>query len=405
MILTGCIVAFPSLTGTFGYMFTSSSYGLSFFLSVLAAWMVSRYNKWFFLPAICCMVLSLALYQGYVALTASLLVLLVMQSLIKHDSIPAIIRNGMVSLIFLILSLGIYYLSTKVVVWYLGNTLSGYASDRIVFSLSSLPSRVLLAYSRFFEFFTHDRYGLVPTGFSRILHLIVLSCCIGLLTLWITKQKKIDYIRYLLLLITVALLPLAVNCMFLFTEEMAVHTLTLYSFVSIYLLAVLLADFQLTDMYSGRIRVFLSSLCVHLIPLCLAIVIIINVYVANAASLQLYLRYEIAYSFYTSLMSDIKMMPEFDEDSKLAVVGFYDSPEYYYTNFSSLHKIMGVYGFTPSDYSKGRFLQYYLNYNIPFATDEEISQIQETHEFQEMPVYPYYGSMKWFENVLVVKLQ
>ena len=403
-ILAGCIVVFPSLIGTFGYMFTASSYGLSLFLAVLAAWMISRYNKWLFLPAMACLVLSLAIYQGYVALAASLLVLLEVQLLLNGDPIPAVIRKGVVSLVFLIGSLGIYYLSTKVVNWYLGIGFSGYATERVAFSLSDLPSNVFLAYSRFWESLVDNPYGLIPTAFSRVLHWVALACSAGLLVLWFLGQKKADWGRYLLMAAMLLLLPLAINCLFLFTDASAVHTLTLYSFVAVYVLAIMLADIYLEETGLNSFRAAVSSLCIHLIPLCLAIVIVINVYIANAAGLQFHLRYEIAYSFYTSLMADVKMMPEFDEDSKLAVVGFYDGPEYYYTSFAPLNKIMGLYGFTPSDYSKDRFLQYYLNYNIPFASEEEIAQIQQTPEFRQMPLYPYYGSMQWFGDTLVVKL-
>ena len=36
--------------------------------------------------------------------------------------------------------------------------------------------------------------------------------------------------------------------------------------------------------------------------------------------------------------------------------------------------------------------------------DEEIRQITATEEYAQMAQYPYYGSMRWFDNILVVKL-
>ena len=41
---------------------------------------------------------------------------------------------------------------------------------------------------------------------------------------------------------------------------------------------------------------------------------------------------------------------------------------------------------------------------MEFATDEEIRQITATEEYAQMAQYPYYGSMRWFDNILVVKL-
>ena len=42
ILLAGTIVVFPSVIGLFGYMFTSSSYGLSFLLAVLAVWLICK---------------------------------------------------------------------------------------------------------------------------------------------------------------------------------------------------------------------------------------------------------------------------------------------------------------------------------------------------------------------------
>ena len=136
----------------------------------------------------------------------------------------------------------------------------------------------------------------------------------------------------------------------------------------------------------------------------LALVIVINTYVANQAYLHLHLRYENAYAFYSSLAADIKMQPEFDEDTRLAVVGNYQQPEFYSEQFEHIHKITGVYGFVPDNYSNESFLTYYVGFPVPFAAPEEVEAIRESEEYADMPVYPYYGSMRFFGDVLVVKL-
>lgn len=403
-LLAAIITAFPSLLSLMAYMFTSSAYSLAFLLAVLAAWLVTRWNKWCYLFAIGCMVISLATYQGYVALTASLLVLMVVFLLLNNEPLPAVLRKGVASLAFLILSLGIYYLSTLVVNGYLGIELGEYASDRMQFSLADIPANALLAYERFFDCLLHSRNGLVPTPFSRFLHLTMLACCGVLLVLWCLCQKEKEWGRYLLLVIMLLLIPLAVCCMFLFTVPDSIHTLVLYSFTAVYVLIAILADHPLTLENWNRIKAALLSLCVHLIPLCLVLIIVVNIYVSNAASLNMHLRYEMSYSFYTALIADLRMMPEFDENSKLAVIGFFNAPEYYETRLIPLHSIVGTYGFVPSDYSKEQFLRDYLNFQISFVSDEEAAAIQQTSEFQEMPLYPYYGSMKWFGDTLVVRI-
>lgn len=402
-LLAGCVVVFPSLISVMSYMFTSTVYTMAFFLAVVGVWMVTRWNKWWFLAGCACMVLSLATYQGFVALSASLLVIFLIQKLMRGDDLSAVIRQGFISLGFLILSLGIYYLSTKVVNWYLGLSMSSYATDRIQFDLLEIPEKTVTAYRFFLESLLDHRHGLVPSSFSRLLHLICLICCIGMVVLWFLNDKQKEWGRCALLVVLLLLVPLAINCMYLFTSVDAIHTLVLYSFVGVYVLSVVLADMQL-QVSLPRVKAAVSSLCVHLLPLCMALVIAANIYIANAAYLNLHLRYEIAHSFYTSLIADIKMMPEFTPETKLAVIGYYQDPDFYEANFAPLKEIMGVRGFRPSSYSKARFLEYYLDFPMPMATDAEIAQIQSTAEFQKMPLYPYYGSMKLFGDTIVVKL-
>ena len=403
-LLAAIIVAFPSVLSSMAYMFQSSTYSLAFLLAVLAAWLVTRWNKWCYLFAIGCIVISLATYQGFIALAASLLVLMVVFLLLNGEPLPSVLRKGVTALAFLIVSLGIYYLSTQVVNRYLGIEFGEYASDRMQFSLADIPANALLAYERFFDCLLGGRNGLVPTSFSKLLHLTMLACCGVLLVLWFLCQKKKEWGRYLLLAIMLLLLPLAICCMLLFTTPDSIHTLVLYSFTALYVLIAILAENPLTLENWTRVRKGILSLCVHLIPLCLALVIVVNVYVCNAASLNMHLRYEMSYSFYTALIANLRMMPEFSEDSKLAVIGFFSAPEYYETRLTPLHDIVGTYGIVPSDYSKEQFLRDYLNFQVPCVSDEEAAAIAQTPEFQEMPLYPYYGSMKWFGDTLVVKI-
>ena len=140
------------------------------------------------------------------------------------------------------------------------------------------------------------------------------------------------------------------------------------------------------------------------LSLVMALIIAGNIYLANEAYLLLHLRYENAYSFYTSLVADIKLTPGFDENTRLAVIGTYREPDYYLEQFPFSDHVTGTDGFLPDIYSKDRFLEYYIGFPIPMVSDEEIAAITATAEFEEMALYPYYGSMKLIDDILVVKL-
>ena len=135
-----------------------------------------------------------------------------------------------------------------------------------------------------------------------------------------------------------------------------------------------------------------------------ALIVTVNIYIANESYLTLHLRYENAYAFYTSLIGDIKVSPEFTQGSKLAVIGTWQDPAFYAEHMAFTDTLTGVTGFKPDSYSKERFLEQYVGFAIPFASQAEEAEIAASPEFAEMSVYPYYGSMKKIGDTFVVKL-
>lgn len=404
VLLAGCVMVFPSLIGTFGYMFTSCSFALSFLMAVIAVYILQRNMKWGFVPALGCMVFSLSIYQSYIAVAAGLLVLVLIWRLLHGEDVLRVIRCGTVFVIFLVLSLGIYYGATQVILKLLGIGFNDYASGNMGFSLAAIPANILESYRSFFRYLTEGFRGIVPTALSRRCHWAFLGCSLVLLVLWAMGQKKKDWGRFLLLTALVAVLPLAVNCMYLFTTADSVHTLVLYGFVGMYVLGIVIADACIPVLGQVRWQKLLGRVMVNAATVCLALVIVINTYIANAAYLNLHLRYENAYSFYTALAADIKLMPQFDEDTSIAIVGTWQEPDFYEEQFPFLIQLTGVKGFLPDSYSRARFLEYYIGLPIPCASEAEIAAIEATEQYQNMPAYPYYGSMEFFGDVLVVKL-
>ena len=79
IILSGLIISFPSLVGTFSYMFTASSYALSFLLAVASVKMFAQKSWISRIIAVILLTFSLGIYQSYIAITASLMLLILLQ--------------------------------------------------------------------------------------------------------------------------------------------------------------------------------------------------------------------------------------------------------------------------------------------------------------------------------------
>lgn len=404
ILLAGCIMVFPSLIGVFGYMFTSSSYGLSFLLSVLAVWLICRPSKWTVLPAICCLVASLSIYQAYISVAASLLVLVLIRMLLTVEGPITVLKKGIGYVVFLITGLGLYYLATQIVLRITDVTFNAYASDNISFSPAYLLEGIRLAYVNFLRFFYWAHHRLMPTRLSRILHIFLFAAIGILLILWAGRQKRTDFARVLFLLVLVGILPLAINCMYLITSENSIHTLVLYSFISVYILAAIVADLWLPVVASGKLPELIRRICMDSLAFALTVIIFINIYTANTAFLALHLRYENAYSFYTSLTAQIRQHPEFREGTRIAVIGDWQSPDFYNQHMEFTEYLIGVKGFLPSDYSAPAFLEYYIGFPAEYVSEAEAEAIRQSEAYRNMSVYPYYGSMEQIEDVIVIKL-
>ncbi len=392
VLLAGSIMVFPSVIGLFGYMFTSSAYGLSFLLAVGAVWCIRQKRIVFAIPALALMGFSLSIYQSYISVAAGLLVVLLIQDLLAEDTAGNVLKRGIYYVGFLVLSLAGYYLATQLLLMILMTQFSAYASGVSTFSLSILPQRIAAAYGIFLEYFTQGNRGLVVTPLAGILHLLLMLGAIP-------QLRRLKGPEMALMLVLIALLPLAINCMFLITPADAVHTLVLYGFIALYVLSAVLLDRD-WDRTSGLLR----RAGLNLAAAALAGIVIVNTYVSNIAYLNLHLRYENSYAFYTALLAQVQQLPEFREGSKLAVIGSYDHPDFYEEQFGMLDPLTGGKGFLPESYSYGEFLEYYIGLPIPIASEAEIAQIQQTEQFQAMATYPYYGSTAVIGEVIVVKL-
>lgn len=405
VLLSGCIMVFPSLTGIFNYMFTSSSYAAAFLLAVISVNAIypSKNSRRIILSFVC-LIFSLSIYQAYVALAAGLLILVLLHRLLEGEKPASVLLSGFGYILFLLISLISYYGITQLVLKHYGIVFNSYAASFNPFDLGALPHNIHCAYLSFLQFFLHGYDALIPTKLSRLVHILSAAAVCLLLLIWSISQKRKKLSWYLLLIVLLVLLPLAINGMYLITGPFSIHTLVMHSFVCVYIFVALVADLCLPMLFQKRWKAFLQTATLDIVTLSMFITIVTNIYVANADSLNLYLRYENTYSFYTSLMAQIMQMPEYTPDTKLAVMGDYQQPSFYNEYFPSLYYMNGWAGISPDIYSYDKFIEYYIGVEIPIAGDDEIAEIASSPEYAEMAVYPYYGSVRLIGDTIVVKL-
>ncbi len=393
LLIAGLFIVFPSQIGTFAYMFTCVPYSLALFLSVLSVYFGTKPKFKNALFSVISLILSLSIYQAYVAVAASLFVIFVILELFDNNkTIQESLIKGIYLVIILLISMATYYGITQIVLLVTDTSFSNY-TESMLNNNSSIISKIISVYKDYISIFLWRRQGIVSTKFSRICNLIVLFVLGYLAAINTIKTKHILKIA-LIIICCLVFLPIAINCIKLITPEN--HLLTKYSFVAIYVFTIILLDKNNTFVFSE----FIKKISVVV----LSIIVISNCYIANISYLKMHLEYENEYYLFSSIMNSVKAYPGFDEDSKIAIVGNFDDPEYF-SEFESL-RLFYITGIGGAKNSNGRnnYIKYYLGMDVNFASDEEIMKISQTDEFKNMKEYPYYGHICEIDNIIVVKI-
>ena len=390
--LAAIVVSFPSLTGTFCFMFTSAAYGLAFLLSVLCVWFFAGGGIKNYTAATLALVLCLSIYQAYVAITASLFVLLMIKSCLDGEIKPwQNVLWGLKALAMMALALLVYFAVTLLVFRFTGAEFNSYVVENIN-SSASIAGKIRMAYQNFLYIFSYGNYYLITTKTSKIVHLGLAALI--LLGSVLAAARKPGPLNWALLALLLLLLPLSINCMYLMMSAQSIHTLVLYSFVCFYFLAALVVE------KSGLTS---AKAMKDILALLLCLVIGSNVYFANMCYLKMHLQYEAADSFYVSMIAQIKETEGFDENSRLAIIGQQDNLLYYAPELDT-SLLLGPSQDLINIYSRENFFRQYLGFNIEFAGEDELEEISASPEFEQMAEYPYYGSIKKIGDYIVVKL-
>ena len=403
-ILLACMITvFPSLTGTFCFMFTSSAYALAFLMAVTAVGLFARHKgriRW--IVSVILLVLSMGIYQAYIAVTASFFVLCVFKTALDgENSLKKLISDAVKYLAVMLISVGLYLAVTVAVLKLTGSEFNFYVDQNLLDGSSSVSilGRIRMAYDFMVYYFSYREFALITGEFSRYCHIVLAAlCALGVIIAGVNMARTRKIYAAAAILGAVIILPLAIDCLFLAFAKDSIHSLMLYSFVSVYILAAMLLE----SVFAGG---KLFSRCARdIVYLCVSLAIVSNIYFANGIYLRLYLNYENAYSFCSVLLDRVQSVEGYDEGCLLAVIGDQDNKTTRFDRYIDIGYLQGAQWDLVNIYSREKFFNYYLGTSIPFASKERIAELQQDERFLEMSEYPYYGSVKKIDDCIVVRL-
>ena len=407
-LVAGLMVTFPAMAATFSYTFTISSYAVSFVTAILPAYLLypkegKRIDGKRAALALMSSVFSVSIYQAYIAITASLLILILIQRILTgKETEKQLFFTGLGYVVFLALSLGLYWLSAKVVWSITGTHVGSYADAALTFDRTAILRNVKNAYACTFRIFVSGFYELIATPVAKAAHLFCGALAVVEALIWMGQKR--NPARIALLIFVTAMLPLTMNCMFLFVNDIMIHSLVMYAFTSVYLLTAILLETCQNIFLGKSLWNRLRKRGYEALLWAMALIIAGNIYFANKGYLNLHLQYESTQSFASTVIAALQNTPGFEKDSKVAILGTYKKPQSMYDAFGYLEGIHGLEGIAPYTYSIAKLFEYYNGIQLNFASGEDLSGVYSSEAFANMPPFPGNGSVQQINGVFVVRL-
>lgn len=404
------LVTFPSFAAIMIYH-CADYFGLTFLLAVLAAYFSSKGGWLNNAVSVVILTLSLGAYQAYIGVTASLMLLILMEDLMEDRvQTKKIICRGLKFLSILLISCTLYYVILQVRLYMTGTQLSDYKNAAGMSSILNplvLVGSIRHAYIDFVKFYWTD----ILSGNSGVLlyayRFLCIGYLIGMIVVVFKKMKKKNILQALLMaLIGVFFFPLACNAIGVLSNNSSFYYISIYPFV-IFPIAVLLVLWNKKSIDANKVYQGAFSFLTGCVLVCCYCWIVNN----NTAHQKMVYANQQIESKATTLVAQIQNCPGYTEGMDVVFVGYlpyhYFEPEGVSSDMEVFYtKDMGTRNAMELLYGVGRLEAYIKNYISPHMNLSQAETVSGENGtiIQEMPVYPNAGSIEIIDGVLYVKL-
>lgn len=395
-ILLGAVMTvFPSWTSTYAYMFTVAYYAFAVFLALLGVYLVWVIKKpWCgILAGAVCQCFSMGIYQAYLPLAATVLLICFLNGVIMEPKKPIWeqFRKGLYMVSSLFVGIILYFITNRVVLALKDISLSAYQNiDRMgKTDLKTMLNGILLSWK---DFVVPVRGGNTDMYMQSVrpVYYVFLTFSIFLLAWHMIRCARSDKHSCLFLAGGFLFFPVGINLLYLMGDVGDIHSLMVYAKVMVFVLPIVLAERLSPD--AGKVKkyaaLFLSILLVY--------VSVFYTHYANVCYLQAEFQLSGTISWMTSLAARIEVCEGYSRELPIAYVNE-GNLSVRQTNEPSMEVI--PYGSTQSNWK----ISLYRWCGFYHEEVADITAIESLSEVQEMPSYPAAGSIGVINGVIVVK--
>lgn len=397
-ILLGALMAvFPSWTSTYGYMFTAPYYAFAVFLALLGAYLVWAVRKpWLgILAGAVCQCLSLGIYQAYLPLASTVLLISFLNEVIMEPEKPIWkrFRKGLFMAISLFVGIVFYLIANHTVLTVKGISLSDYqnVSKMGQTDLKALLNGVLWAWK---DFIVPVKGGIADMYMQSVRSVYYMMLCVTILFfVWhmiqcIQREKS----SFFFLLGGLCCFPVGINLLYLMGEIDVIYSIMLYTKVMIFIFPIVLIE----RFYPDGLKIKKCSML--FLSVVLLYVAVFYTHYANVCYLQADFQQSTMISWMTSLATRIEGTEGYEKELPIAYVNEGNmNQSVRQTNELSTEIV--PYGSTLSRWKIS--LYRWCGFRHEEVTD--LTGIESLPEVQAMPSYPSAGSIQIVNGVIVVK--
>ena len=403
-LIGAVVVSFPTVTSVMMYNYVADGYSIAFFLSVLAAFYMTKEKPGVFVPAVL-IALSTGIYQAYITVTIMLVLFNLMDEIVfKKASFGAVMKKAAYMLLTGFIGVVIYSVMLKILLAVFSVELIEYqgVSSSISFSNIDLLASLYVVKETFVKCF-FDLSGGVNV--YVVLNGIVFVCTVISYIGYVIKNKVYKKPAKLITVVVLSiLLILGAGVLAFVNATVDYHNLMLMGYSVFYLFFIIMYE-----RVSESKENYAAVKC--WIVLVVTVGIVVNqIVISNVSYHKAQIAYEKSYGVLMRIADRIDETPGAENCNRILVVGALENSEKYSVNLTpDITGITDGYILRADDETVEQSvlcsaLNDYCGKNYKFVSGEEKKVLIKSETVNSMEIWPSRDCVSVKDDIIIIKL-
>lgn len=415
ILVPASMLTFPSVVSTMTFMFMAHTSGIAILMVCTAVYLLRKY-KFGWLPCGALLIGALGTYQSYISIAITLMLMGMISDIFHGKKFDEMLKKGILCVLVLGVSVLLYMKLSHIIYPNIDNETYGGVGNMGQIAISEMPVLIARCYKRFLEYFLWKPFAFV----TKTAQAANIAACVLAILLFaiLTMQRRLykDILTFLLLIVYCFFIPLAAAFIYFMAPEVDYSMLMLYAYVLVYVIVLALLEYCLQDWKQFKLTKKWKQIAAHGTVLITVLTIFVSCYTDYLLTNRAYLRTDLATervkSYFNRVISMAESVDGFQGGDHITILGeFYykDNPssvEIDILDSEDLRELSGVAlenGLITSGV-RDNFVKAFVGYELAPLDSAQKSEIMETDEYKNMPVYPESGCVRKINGVWVVKM-